>query len=148
MLITAIFQKISGQSFKGKLKTLKNNHAFCINGYHTFKALDGESLSDTYSRFNTLISNCKRYGVVRSPKDNNSVFLGSLGPEWIHLTMSMRTLDLEGWSLADVFGSLKGQEPQVMQMRRSYGGPLALVAEEGSDKKKASTGAKLKSCLT
>ncbi|KAJ9545623.1 hypothetical protein OSB04_025330 [Centaurea solstitialis] len=40
--------------------------------------MEGESLPDTYSRFNTLISNCKRYGVIRSPEDNNSLFLGSL----------------------------------------------------------------------
>ncbi|KAJ9566455.1 hypothetical protein OSB04_002421 [Centaurea solstitialis] len=125
------------RQIEGGRKTLKNNRAFYINEYHTFKALEGESLSDTYSRFNTLISNCKRYGIVRSLEDNNYVFLGSLGPKWIHLTMSMRTtLDLEGWSLANVFGSLKGKENQVMQMRRSYGGPLALVVGEGSEKKK------------
>ncbi|KAJ9561843.1 hypothetical protein OSB04_007003 [Centaurea solstitialis] len=119
------------------MKTLKNNRAFCINEYHTFKALDGESLSNTYSKFNTLISNCKRYEIVRSTEDNNYVFLMRMGPEWIHLTMSMRTtLDLEGWSLADVFGSQKGQNNQVMHMRRSYGEPLALVAGEGSQKKK------------
>ncbi|KAJ9539196.1 hypothetical protein OSB04_031929 [Centaurea solstitialis] len=131
-----IWAKLERQ-IEGGRKTLKNNRAFNINEYHTFKALDGESMSDTYSRFNTLISNGKRYGIVRSPEDNNYVFLGSLGPEWIHLTMSMRTtLDQQGWSLADVFGSLKGQENQVMQMRRGYGGPLALVVEEGSEKKK------------
>ncbi|KAJ9553058.1 hypothetical protein OSB04_017103 [Centaurea solstitialis] len=91
------------RQIEGGRKTLKNNRAVCINEYHTFKALEGESLSDTYSRFNTLINNCKRYGIVRSAEDTNSVFLGSLGPEWIHLTMSMRTtLDLEGWTLADV----------------------------------------------
>ncbi|KAJ9552842.1 hypothetical protein OSB04_016887 [Centaurea solstitialis] len=125
-----IWAELERQTERGR-KTLKNNKAFCINEYHTFKALEGESLSDTYS------SNCKRYGIVRSPEDNNSVFLGSLGPELIHLTMSMRTtLDLEGWCLADVFGSLKGQENQVMRMRKSYGGPLALVAREESEKKK------------
>ncbi|KAJ9547258.1 hypothetical protein OSB04_019801 [Centaurea solstitialis] len=122
------------RKIEGGRKTLKNNRVVCINEYHTFKALEGESLSDTYSRFNSLISNCKRYGIMRSPEDNNSVFLGILGQEWIHLTMSMRTtMDLEGWTLADVFGSLKSQENQVMQMKRSYRGPLALVAGEGTE---------------
>ncbi|KAJ9544260.1 hypothetical protein OSB04_023967 [Centaurea solstitialis] len=131
-----IWAKLERQ-IEGGRKTLKNNRVVCINEYHTFKALEGESLSDTYSRFNTLISNCKSYGIVRSPEDNNSIFLGSLGQEWIHLTMSMRTtLDLEGWSLADVFGSLKSQENQVMQMKRSYEGPLALVTGEGTEIKR------------
>ncbi|KAJ9546671.1 hypothetical protein OSB04_019214, partial [Centaurea solstitialis] len=69
------------------------------------------------------------------PEDNNSVFLGSLGPEWIHLTMSMRTtLDLEGWTLSDVFGSLKSQENQVMQMKRREG--LEKKKDEKEKKKK------------
>ncbi|KAJ9539117.1 hypothetical protein OSB04_031850 [Centaurea solstitialis] len=49
--------------------------------------------------------------------------------------MSMKaTLDLEMWTLADLFGSLKSQEPQLLQLKKSYGGPLALVAEGGSAK--------------
>ncbi|KAJ9566557.1 hypothetical protein OSB04_002523 [Centaurea solstitialis] len=131
-----IWEELERQ-IEGGRKTLENNKAVCINEYHSFKALEGETLSDTYSRFNSLISNCKRYGIVRSPEDNNSIFLGSLGPEWIHLTMSMRiTLDLEGWTLVDAFGSLKSQENQVMQMKRSYGGPLPLVAGEGAEIKR------------
>ncbi|KAJ9547500.1 hypothetical protein OSB04_020043 [Centaurea solstitialis] len=75
----------------------------CINEYHEFKAKEGETLKDTYSRFNILISKCKRSGVIRSNEDNNMLFLKSLGAEWMHLTMSMRaTLDLESLSLADM----------------------------------------------
>ena len=44
------------------------------------------------------------------------------------------TLDLEVWTLADLFGSLKSQEPQILQMKKGYGGPLALVSEGGSEK--------------
>jgi hypothetical protein len=118
------------RQIEGGLKTLKNNRAICINEYHDFKAKEGESLKDTYSRFNTLISKCKRFGVARSSEDNNVLFLKSLGDEWMNLTMSMRaTLDLEVWSLSDLFGSLASQESQVLQMRKNIGGPLALVAE-------------------
>ena len=122
------------KQIEGGTKTLKNNRASCIDEYHSFKAKEGESLSDTYARLNTLISNCKRYGVMRSSEDNNSLFLKSLGYEWMNLTMSMKaTLDLEVWTLADLFGSLKSQEPQILQMKKGYGGPLALVSE-GKDR--------------
>ena len=118
------------KQIEGGTKTLKNNRAICIDEYHSFKAKEGESLSDTYARLNTLISNCKRYGVMRSSEDNNSQFLKSLGYEWINLTMSMKaTLDLQVWTLADLFGSLTSQEPQILQLKNSYGGPLALVTE-------------------
>ncbi|KAJ9547607.1 hypothetical protein OSB04_020150 [Centaurea solstitialis] len=95
---------------EGGAKTMKNNRTLCIDEYHDFKAKDGELLKDTYT---------------------------SLGNEWLHLTMSMRaTLDLETTSLADLYGTLAAQESIVLQMRRSIGGPLALVAEGSSVKGK------------
>ena len=72
---------------------------------------------------------------MRSNEDNNTLFLKSLGTEWLHLTMSMRTnMDLEMMSLADLYGSLESLEPQVQQLKSSIGGPLALVAEGGKEK--------------
>ncbi|KAJ9544301.1 hypothetical protein OSB04_024008 [Centaurea solstitialis] len=104
---------------KGGVTTLKNNRTMCTE--------EGESLKDTYSRFNILISKCRRSGVIRTNEDNNTLFLNSLGTEWLHLTMSLKTnMDLEMMSLADLYGSLASLEPQS-----SIGGPLALVAEGG-----------------
>ncbi|KAJ9535243.1 hypothetical protein OSB04_un001666 [Centaurea solstitialis] len=117
----------------GGAKTMKNNRTLCIDEYHDFKAKDGELLKETYARFNTLISKCRRSGVIRSKEDNNMLFLKSLGNEWLNFTMSMRaTLDLETTSLADLYGTLAAQESVVLQMRRSIVGPLALVAEGSS----------------
>ncbi|KAJ9544456.1 LOW QUALITY PROTEIN: hypothetical protein OSB04_024163 [Centaurea solstitialis] len=101
----------SGQSCrKGGQKTLKKNRVICINEYHDFKALEGESLKDTYSRFNTLLRKCRRFG-----EENNALFLKSLGKEWANLNMSMKsTLDLE---------------PQVLRLKKQIGGPLALVGK-------------------
>ncbi|KAJ9545112.1 hypothetical protein OSB04_024819 [Centaurea solstitialis] len=119
------------------VNTLKNNRTMCINEYHEFKAKEGQSLKDTNSRFNILISKCRRSRVVRTNEDNNMLFLKSLGVEWFHLTMSIRTtLDLELMSLADLYGSLTSQESLVMQIKSSIGGPLALVAEGRKRKEK------------
>ena len=117
---------------EGGRKTLKNNRSICIDEYYSFKAKEGETLTDTYARLNTLISKCKRYGIPRTTEENNSLFLKSFGDEWSTIRMSMKAiLDLETWTLADLFGSLMSQESQVMQMKRNLGGPLALVAEDG-----------------
>ncbi|KAJ9544978.1 hypothetical protein OSB04_024685 [Centaurea solstitialis] len=68
------------KQIEGGRKTLKNNQAICIDEYHSFKI----------------------------ERDNNSLFLKSLGTQWMNLTISMKaTLDLEVWTLADLFGSLK-----------------------------------------
>ncbi|KAJ9544706.1 hypothetical protein OSB04_024413 [Centaurea solstitialis] len=123
------------RQLEGGITTLKNNQSMCINEYHEFKAKEGESLKDTYSRLNILISQCKRSGVIRTNEENNMLFLKSLGTEWLHLTMSMRTnLDLEIMSLADFYGSLASLEPQALQLKCSIGGPLALMAEGGKGK--------------
>ncbi|KAJ9561320.1 LOW QUALITY PROTEIN: hypothetical protein OSB04_006480 [Centaurea solstitialis] len=130
------------KQLEGGVKAQKNNRTVCINEYHEFRAKDGESLKDTYSRLNVLINKCRRSGVIRSDEDNNMLFLKSLGPEWLHLTMSMRTtMDLEFTSLADLFGSLASQEPLVMQMKNR---PLALMAEEGKKKEDEKTEEKKK----
>ncbi|KAJ9539478.1 LOW QUALITY PROTEIN: hypothetical protein OSB04_032211 [Centaurea solstitialis] len=97
------------RQLEGGVASQKNNITMCINEYHEFKAKDGESLKDTYSRFNILISKCMRFGVIRTNEDNKMLFLKSLGSEWLHVTMSTRTsLDLEMMTLADLYGSFVG----------------------------------------
>ncbi|KAJ9547001.1 LOW QUALITY PROTEIN: hypothetical protein OSB04_019544 [Centaurea solstitialis] len=93
----------------GGIKTL-NNRAICINEYHAFKALENESLQGTYSRFNSLISKCRRFGVNCIGEGNNCVFC-SLNEEWLNLNMSRHsTLDLQVWSLSDIYGTLEKHE--------------------------------------
>ncbi|KAJ9544571.1 hypothetical protein OSB04_024278 [Centaurea solstitialis] len=131
--------------------SLKNNITMCINEYHEFKAKEGESLRDTYSRMNVLISKCKKSGVIRTNEDNNLLFLKGLGTEWLNVTMSMRTnLDLEFMSLAELFGTLASLEPKVLQLKSSIGGPLALIAEDKKgkgDRKKTKEKKKKKKAL-
>ncbi|KAJ9544581.1 hypothetical protein OSB04_024288 [Centaurea solstitialis] len=75
--------------------------------------------------------------VIIFDEDNNMLFLKSLESEWLHLTMSMRThMDLESTTLANLYGTRASQEPLVIQMKRSIGGPLALLAEGRKGKKK------------
>ncbi|KAJ9536502.1 hypothetical protein OSB04_un000339 [Centaurea solstitialis] len=73
--------------------------------------------------------------LLRTNEDNNPLFLKGLGTEWLNVSMSMRTnLDLEFMSLAELFGILASLEPQVLQLKSSIGGPLALVAEDQKGK--------------
>src|SRR5581483_11826780 len=88
------------RQLEGGVASLKNNRTMRINEYHEFKGKEGESLRDTYSRMNVLISKCKKSGVIGTNKDNNLLFLKGLGTEWLNVTMSMRkNLDLEFMSL-------------------------------------------------
>ncbi|KAJ9561531.1 hypothetical protein OSB04_006691 [Centaurea solstitialis] len=73
-----LWSKLLRQLERG-VTTLKNNRTMCINEYHEFKAKEGESLKDTYSRFNILISKCRRTCVIRTNEDNNTLVLNSLG---------------------------------------------------------------------
>ncbi|KAJ9562008.1 hypothetical protein OSB04_007168 [Centaurea solstitialis] len=123
------------RQLEGGIASLKNNRTMCTNEYHEFKAKERESLRDTYSGMNVLISKCKKSGVIRTNEDNNLLFLKELGTEWLNVTMSMRTnLDLKFMSLAEPFGTLAILEPQVLQLKSSIGGPLALIAEDNKGK--------------
>ncbi|KAJ9544132.1 hypothetical protein OSB04_023839 [Centaurea solstitialis] len=124
---------------------MKNNRTLCIDEYHDFKAKDRELLKDTYARFNTLISKCRRSGVIRTMEDNNMLFLKSLGNEWLHLTMSMSaTLDLETTSLADLHGTLAAQESgkekeERKEERKKEKKALRTQSDEDSDEEKTTT---------
>ncbi|KAJ9545627.1 LOW QUALITY PROTEIN: hypothetical protein OSB04_025334 [Centaurea solstitialis] len=114
----------------GGVKAMKNNCTMYINLYHEFKTKEGESLKDTYARFNTLIRKCKCSSVGRSNKDNKTMFLKSLGMVTSNHVYMRSTQDLEACLISDLYGSLASQESQVQQVKRSIGGTLALVAEQ------------------
>ncbi|KAJ9544415.1 hypothetical protein OSB04_024122 [Centaurea solstitialis] len=122
------------RQLEGGVASLKNNRTMCINEYHEFKAVEGESLRDTYSRLNVLISKCKKSGVIRTNEDNNLLFLKGLGTEWLNVTMSMRTnLDLEFMSLAELFEDQKGKvERKITKEKRKK--KKALLTETDDDK--------------
>ena len=47
--------------------------------------------------------------------------------------MSLQTtLDLENWSLSDLYGSRVNQEPHISKMKIQMGGPLALVGRSSN----------------
>ncbi|KAI3665056.1 hypothetical protein L6452_43673 [Arctium lappa] len=113
---------------EGGAKTFKNNKALCINEYFAFKALPSESIQSTYNRYNSLLNKCKRYGIHRTSEENNVRFLQSLNDECLHITMSMQaTLDLDVWSISDLFRTLISQENRISKLMTPVGGPLALV---------------------
>ena len=116
------------KQLEGGAKTLKNNTALCINEYFAFKALENEALKETYTRFNSLVNKCKRFGVERTTENNNLRFLQSLNDEWVSFSISLQTtLDLENWSLPDLYGLHISQEAYSSKLKTQMGGPLELV---------------------
>ena len=112
------------------VKQLRNNKALCINEYFAFKALESEFLKEVYYRFNLLVNKCRRFGVERSSEDNNLKFLQSLNPEWMPLSMFLQTtLDLENWTLSNLYGSLIRQESQITIMKNQVREPLTLAGK-------------------
>ncbi|KAI3707519.1 hypothetical protein L6452_26128 [Arctium lappa] len=98
--------------------------------------ISGKSIQSTYNRYNSLINKCNRYGIHRTSEENNVRFLQSLNDEWLHLTMSMQaTLDLDVWSISDLFGTLISQENRISKLATPVGGPLALKKKKKKKKK-------------
>ena len=62
----------SEQAHDKKLTTI-------LNEFNNFKALPGESLDDSFKRFNLIVTKLSNAGIVRSNHETNLKFLNGLG---------------------------------------------------------------------
>ena len=60
-----------------------------IQKYEAFHFKSGESVNDTFSRFQKLLNGLKLYGRSYSSEDTNMKFLRSLPKEWKPMTVSL-----------------------------------------------------------
>ena len=61
-----------------------------IQKYEVFHFKLGESVNDTFSRFQKLLNGLKLYGRTYSSEDTNLKFLRSLPKEWKPMAVSLR----------------------------------------------------------
>ena len=61
-----------------------------IQQYEHFHFSHGESLNDTFSRFQKLLNSLKLYGRIYPTKDTNLKFLRALPKEWKPMTVALR----------------------------------------------------------
>ena len=77
---------------EGNERVKENNMKLLIQQYESFHFKAGESLSDTFNRFQKMLNGLKLYGRIYQVKDSNLKFLRALPKEWKPMTVSFRNI--------------------------------------------------------
>ncbi|PWA72457.1 Integrase, catalytic region, Zinc finger, CCHC-type, Peptidase aspartic, catalytic [Artemisia annua] len=73
--------------------------------YNTFRAKDSESLSDTYTRYKTLLNELTNDGVTLSKHEINVGFVNSLPEKWLNFSQGLRNANhLQNLELPEIYG--------------------------------------------
>ncbi|KAK1369382.1 hypothetical protein POM88_035474 [Heracleum sosnowskyi] len=124
---------------EGTEQVRENKMQLLIQQYEHFHFKSGESLNDTFSRFQKLLNGLKLYGRVYQVKDSNLKFLKALPKEWKPMTISLRnTQEYKDFTLERLYGTLKTyeQDEEIEKVQKKTGS-FALVAsvEKAEDMK-------------
>ena len=99
---------------EGTEQVRENKMQLFVQQYEHFHFKSGESLNDTFSRFQKLLNALKLYGRVYPVKDTNLKFLRSLPMEWKPMTVAQRHAhNYHEYNLEKLYGVLKTYELEL-----------------------------------
>ncbi|GJS48863.1 hypothetical protein Tco_0598984 [Tanacetum coccineum] len=95
-------------NFDGPSDTKENMIIDLKLEYQTFRAKPFESLSQTYTRYKTLLNNISNNGVNLTKHEINVGFMNSLLEKWLSFSQGLRNANhTQTLNLADIYGSEK-----------------------------------------
>ncbi|KAJ9544590.1 hypothetical protein OSB04_024297 [Centaurea solstitialis] len=135
------------KQFQGTERSIQAKLNQAIGAYEGFKALEGETLADSYSRFNIILNDLRRNGMHKSTSEINFKFLKNLNSEWDHYSVNLQMKkNLAEEDLHDLYSILSQHEVKVKDIvmkQKSISDSLALLTEKS--KSVLSSGSKKKS---
>ncbi|KAJ9545160.1 hypothetical protein OSB04_024867 [Centaurea solstitialis] len=122
------------KQFQGTGRSIQAKLNQAIGAYEGFKALEGETLADSYSRFNIILNDLRRNGMHKSTSEINFKFLKNLNPEWDHYSVNLQmNKNLAEEDLHDLYSILSQHEVKVKDIvtkQKSISDSLALLTEK------------------
>ncbi|KAJ9539388.1 hypothetical protein OSB04_032121 [Centaurea solstitialis] len=122
------------KQFQGTERSIQAKLNQAIGAYEGFKALEGETLADSYSRFNIILNDLRRNGMQKSTSEINFKFLKNLNPEWDHYSVNLQmNKNLAEQDLHDLYSILSQHEVKVKDIvmkQKSISDSLALLTEK------------------
>ncbi|KAJ9542451.1 hypothetical protein OSB04_028957 [Centaurea solstitialis] len=122
------------KQFQGTERYIQAKLNQAIGAYEGFKALEGETLADSYSRFNIILNDLRRNGMQKSTSEINFKFLKNLNPEWDHYSVNLQmNKNLAEEDLHDLYSILSQHELKVKDIvmkQKSISDSLALLTEK------------------
>ncbi|KAJ9538190.1 hypothetical protein OSB04_030923 [Centaurea solstitialis] len=122
------------KQFQGTERSIQAKLNQAIGAYEGFKALEGETLADSYSRFNIILNDLRRNGMHKSTSEINFKFLKNLNSEWDHYSVNLQmNKNLAEEDLHDLYSILSQHEVKVKDIvtkQKSISDSLALLTEK------------------
>ncbi|KAJ9544645.1 hypothetical protein OSB04_024352 [Centaurea solstitialis] len=122
------------KQFQGTERSIQAKLNQPIGAYEGFKALEGETLADSQSRFNIILNDLRRNGMQKSTFEINFKFLKNLNPEWDHYSVNLQmNKNLAEEDLHDLYSILSQHEVKVKDIvtkQKSITDSLALLTEK------------------
>ncbi|KAI3684157.1 hypothetical protein L6452_33376 [Arctium lappa] len=121
------------------LQSLPKDIYGCIDSYKdTTKARKGETLTETYERFNLLLNDLHKNQITKTNTENNIKFMNNLQPEWKTFVSHIRhTQALEKIALPELYEMLLQDEEEVLELmgnqkadEKPVVDPLAFVSDK------------------
>ncbi|KAJ9561534.1 hypothetical protein OSB04_006694, partial [Centaurea solstitialis] len=120
--------------FQGTERSIQAKLNQAIGAYEGFKALEEETLADSYSRFNIILNDLRRNGMHKSTSEINFKFLKNLNSEWDHYSVNLQmNKNLAEEDLHDLYSILSQHEVKVKDIvmkQKSISDSLALLTEK------------------
>ena len=92
-------------SFEGPSDTKENRIMDLKLEYNTFRAKDSESLSQTYTRYKTLLNELSNDGVILSKHEINVGFVNCLPEKWLNFSQGLRNANhIQNLELPQIYG--------------------------------------------
>ncbi|KAJ9544950.1 hypothetical protein OSB04_024657 [Centaurea solstitialis] len=108
-----LWNKLEKQ-FQGTERSIQGKLNQAIRAYEGFKALEGKTLVDSYSRLNIILNDLRRNGMQKSTSEINFKFLKNLNPEWDHYSVNLQMYkNLAEEDLHDLYSILSQHEVKV-----------------------------------
>ncbi|KAJ9538938.1 hypothetical protein OSB04_031671 [Centaurea solstitialis] len=122
------------KQFQGTERSIQAKLNQAIGAYEGFKALEGETLADSYSRFNIILNDLRRNGMQKSTSEINFKFLKNLNSEWDHYSVNLQmNKNLAEEDLHDLYSIFSQHEVKVKDIvtkQKSITDSLGLLTDK------------------
>ncbi|KAI3770503.1 hypothetical protein L6452_01638 [Arctium lappa] len=101
-----VWDELSRQ-FEGSEVSIQAKQNLCINAYEGFHAKEGETLLETYNKYNIILNDLRRNNISKSASEINYKFNKNLNPEWKNFAINLQmSKNMAQENVTDIFSTL------------------------------------------
>ncbi|KAI3685190.1 hypothetical protein L6452_34427 [Arctium lappa] len=117
------------RQFEGSEASIQVKQNMCINAYEGFHANEGETLLDTYNRYNIILNDLRRNNITKSASEINYKFIKNLNLEWKNFAINLQmSKNMAQENVTDIFSTLSQHKDEVRSINNESNDLKDLVA--------------------